>query len=163
MDLYLLRHGPAVETDFKKYPNDDRPLSREGVQEMSEAAKGIVRIVPPFALILSSPLIRAKATAEIVRNAYTEKIALTFSKDFLPEASTRDAISRLKEEAVPSLLVVGHNPSISELAARLLGLERAVIEFKKGALCRMVIDGEPGRTPGLLKWFVTRKLLAQIR
>ena len=69
MDVYLLRHGIAAERDEMKYPNDEeRPLTEEGIAKMREAAAGIAAVVDAPDVILTSPLVRTKQTADIAAN-----------------------------------------------------------------------------------------------
>ena len=58
----------------------------------------------------------------------------------------------------PRIALVGHEPGIGELAARLIGL-RHPIEFKKGAVCRIDVDALPPTAPGALRWLLPPKVL----
>jgi len=59
------------------------------------------------------------------------------------------------------IAMVGHEPGIGELAGRLVGSRRP-LEFKKGAICRIDVDGLPLSGPGHLRWFVTPRMLRRI-
>ena len=59
------------------------------------------------------------------------------------------------------IAIVGHEPGIGELAARLMGLRKA-IEFKKGAICRIDVAALPPTGNGQLKWFLTPRILRKI-
>ena len=67
-----------------------------------------------------------------------------------------------KQSRKASIALVGHEPGIGELAARLAG-SRHPFEFKKGAVCRIDVDSLPIGGPGTLKWFLTPKILREIR
>ena len=60
------------------------------------------------------------------------------------------------------IALVGHEPNIGELAARLIG-SRSPIEFKKGAICRIDFDVLPPKSPGMLRWFLPPRILKQAR
>jgi phosphohistidine phosphatase len=60
-----------------------------------------------------------------------------------------------------SIALVGHEPSIGQLAARLAGM-KPPLEFKKGAVCRIDLDTLPPSGPGRLRWFITAKMLARL-
>ena len=59
------------------------------------------------------------------------------------------------------IALVGHEPNIGELAARLIG-SRTPIEFKKGAICRIDFEVFPPKGSGQLRWFVTPRMLRKI-
>ena len=67
MNLYLMRHGIALPQDDPSVASDsERPLSHKGVKRMRKAAKGVRRLDIPFDALLTSPLLRARQTAEII-------------------------------------------------------------------------------------------------
>ena len=163
MELYILRHGIAVTRTIPAYPNDDRPLTEEGVQKMKIGAAGIAKLVDGFAVILTSPLKRAhdtaRITAEVVGGANTVKVV----QQLLPEKSIQDIFFALmKVRNRKRILLVGHEPSLSEFASHLIGSSMSSIEFKKGALCRIDVNDIPLRLPGRLQWHLSPKQLRMI-
>src|SRR5688500_17166369 len=70
MELLIVRHAPAVERGTGGYADDDRPLTEEGEKKFRAAARGLARIFPKPDLILTSPLPRARQTAEIAAKAW---------------------------------------------------------------------------------------------
>jgi phosphohistidine phosphatase len=163
MELYILRHAIAVPRGTPGYPNDDRPLTDEGVRKMMENAKGIARLVPGFDVILTSPLIRARDTARITAEALNCVKKIRVSPELLPEKSLDGVLSVLaRNRRRHRVLLVGHEPGLSELACRLIGAGSAVIEFKKGALCRIDLNQVPPGIPGLLRWYLAPKQLRMI-
>ena len=79
------------------------------------------------------------------------------SRNQIPVASIKSRFPRRKRIAL-----VGHEPGVGELAARLLGMRHAM-EFKKGAVCRIDVEALPPKGPGALRWFLTPKLLKQFK
>ncbi len=80
MELYLLRHAIAEEPSSARYSDDSlRPLTQEGIEKMRQAATGAKKLEIEIDLILSSPFVRAKQTAEIFAESFaaTKKINLT--------------------------------------------------------------------------------------
>ncbi|MDQ3791047.1 MAG: histidine phosphatase family protein [Actinomycetota bacterium] len=70
MDLYVVRHAVAHQHDEDRWPDDSkRPLTQWGEERFRRAAGGIIRLVPEFGLVLSSPFARAWRTAEILEQA----------------------------------------------------------------------------------------------
>lgn len=160
MIVYILRHAIAVERGTAGYPNDDRPLTEEGKQKMSKAAKGIAEIVDDIDVILTSPFIRAHDTARIASRSLGAEHKLEVCKELVPGASLKNLLSYLaKYKGLGSIMVVGHEPDLGYLASALLGSEESIIEFKKGALCAIEVSTLPPRSKGKLMWHVQPKHL----
>jgi phosphohistidine phosphatase len=160
MEVYLLRHGAAVARGTPGYPNDDRPLTEEGIAKMIEGAKGIKEIIGSIEVIISSPLIRGLDTAKIAAEAlgYNKKIVTT--EYLIPGYPQRSLFSFLSVyNEVISMMLVGHEPHLGYLASSLLGIDESVIEFKKGGICRIDIKEFPPKEKGKLIWHLTPKQL----
>jgi phosphohistidine phosphatase len=162
-ELYFIRHAIAEERG-DKWPDDGlRPLSAEGASLMRKAAKGLVRLGVKFDVVLSSPLVRARQTAEIVAEAFDSKPPIVTADALGTEGTYANLLSELqKHSRRRSIALVGHEPNIGELAARLAGCRRP-LEFKKGAVCRIGIASIPPAGPGVLRWFITPAVLRAIR
>lgn len=159
MDLYLLRHAIAVERGLTHYPNDDRPLTEDGIQKMKKAAQGIAKLAGSFDVILSSPLVRAYDTARITAEAVKYRKKIERYNELLPESSVSDFMSLLQEhKEYKSVLIVGHEPNMSGIVSALLGSPHSVIEFKKGT-CKIRIVGVSSVRHGTLMYHVTPKQL----
>jgi phosphohistidine phosphatase len=160
MEVYLLRHAIAVERGTPGYPNDDRPLTSEGIEKMKAAAKGIARVVKDFDIIYSSPLIRARETAAIAAEATGCLDKIEICEQLLPDARMAETQKCLfKSRDAERVLLVGHEPHMSVFAAHLLGGRPANVEFKKGALCRIDIHRPPTSVPGVLVFHLQPKIL----
>ena len=162
-ELYLIRHAIAEERG-EAWPDDSkRPLTSDGKDLMRKAARGLARIVEPFDVVLTSPYVRARQTAEIVSNEFDERPPLVVVDSMTPSGSFQAVLNDLeKHTKKPRIALVGHEPSIGELAARLAGLRRP-LEFKKGAVCRIDVKTIPPAGPGALRWFLTPKMLRAVR
>ena len=80
-----------------------------------------------------------------------------------PEGSFAAVVAELTKHARRTrIALVGHEPNIGELAARLIG-SRHAIEFKKGAVCRIDVEALPPSGPGDLRWLLTPKILRAIK
>lgn len=161
--LYLIRHGLAEERG-EAWPDDNkRPLTEEGMSRMRKAARGLARLGVSLDVVLSSPLVRARQTAEIVAAGLDPRPALVNADSLVPDGSYAAIVTELEKHARKTrLALVGHEPAIGELAARLIG-SRHPIEFKKGAVCRIDVDDLPPGGPGDLRWMLTPKILCRIR
>src|SRR4030095_1845564 len=159
MQIYILRHAIAVPRGTPGYPNDDRPLTEEGIAKMTEGAKGINLVCGSFDVIISSPLIRALDTAKITAEAtgYNKKILTT--EYIFPGSPQRNVFKLLSEYTHDQKIMrVGHEPHLGFLASRLIGIDESVIEFKKGAVCRIDADDIPD-PPGRLIYLLQPKEL----
>ena len=130
---------------------------------MRKAARGLSRLGIAFDIVLTSPLVRARQTAEIVAGGLAPRPSLVNIESLAPDAGYAALMADLEKHArKPRIALVGHEPDIGELAARLIGSRRA-IEFKKGAICRIDLDEIPPNGPGQLRWFVTPKILLALK
>jgi phosphohistidine phosphatase len=163
MEIYILRHAIAVQRGTTAYPNDDRPLTDEGIEKITEEAKGITKIIDGFDIILTSPLIRAHDTAKITAKELNCENKIEICKQLLPGSSIKSLFSYLsKYKNKEKILLVGHEPDLGYIASALLGIETSVIEFKKGALCRIDVFSIPPKEPGTLIWHLTPKQLRML-
>lgn len=164
MNLYFMRHGIALPTEDSATPSDhERPLSSKGTKRTRRAAKGIRRLGLSFDVVLTSPLVRARQTAEIVCAALTDEIPIVELPTLAPECPVDALMADLgsyRDRA--NLLLVGHEPSLSKILSHLLhgkgGLPLGV-GLKKGTLCRIQLDTFPPTGPATLGWLLTPKQL----
>jgi phosphohistidine phosphatase len=163
MIVYILRHAIAVQRGTAGYPNDDRPLTDDGKDKMEKAAKGIAEIVDDVDAILTSPLIRAHDTARIAARALGAEQKIEVCKELLPGGSLKGLLAFLsKFKALNSIMLVGHEPDLGYVASALLGSEKPVVEFKKGALCAVEVSTLPPRSSGKLIWHLQPKHLRSL-
>src|SRR5262245_22840951 len=115
---------------------------------MKKAARGLERLGVCFDVILSSPLARAKQTAEILAAELEPHPPIVNSEALSPAGGFAALVADLEKQAKKTrIALVGHEPAIGELAARLVG-SRHPIEFKKGAVCRIDVEQIPPNGPG---------------
>lgn len=162
-ELYLIRHGVAEERG-DAWPDDSkRPLTEEGMSRMRKAARGLSRLGILFDIVLTSPLVRARQTAEIVAGGLAPRPTLANIDALAPGGGFAALMTELEKHArKPRIALVGHEPDIGELGARLIGSRRS-IEFKKGAICRVDIDDLPPAGPGDLRWMLTPRILRALK
>lgn len=163
MFIYFLRHAIAVQKGEVAYPNDDRPLTDEGIEKMSKAATGIMRVVEEVDVILTSPLSRAAQSAKIVAKALGAESKIQVCRELSPGNSTKSLISYLaKYKKLQSIMLVGHEQDLSSLIISLLGTTSSVLHLKKGALCCIEVPTIPSQRHGTLLWLLTSKQLRWI-
>jgi phosphohistidine phosphatase len=162
-ELLLVRHGVAEERG-DAWPDDTkRPLTDDGLSRMRKAARGLARIGVVVDVVLTSPLVRARQTAEILTAAIDPRPSLVSVDALAPDGSYAALVAELEKYARKTrMALVGHEPGIGELAARLIG-SRGSIAFKKGAVCLIAVDDIPPSDPGELRWLLTPKILRALK
>ena len=166
MEIYVLRHGIAVERATGGYKKDgDRPLTKEGEYKMEQIAQAMLAMGFELDLILSSPYARAEQTAQIVAGQFGKEV--TFTDFLLPDGSPRQLIAEIAEindEKPQCVLLVGHEPDLSQLISVLVtGGGAAAIELKKGGLCKLTSEKLIFGQCATLNWLLTPKQLRAIR
>jgi phosphohistidine phosphatase len=150
MLLYFLRHGKADWPNWKT-PDDERPLTKSGKREMREVAKFLRRLKVQPDVIVTSPLPRAAQTAEIAADYLKAKL---LEDDLLePAFGTDDLQTLLKRESADSVMIVGHEPSFTEVISELTG---ASVKLSKAGIALVELD--PDSKKGRLLWLFPPKL-----
>lgn len=159
-----MRHGEA-EDGAESGGDDARSLTVRGRERMRDAAGGLRALGLRFDAILTSPLLRAAETAELVADEYSNNPAPQVLPALAPDTSAREAVTALAPFANHGkVLVVGHEPQLSKLVALLLTSEAAVtIKFRKGACVALDLPRaiEPGAAE--LRWMLTQRQLRKLR
>jgi phosphohistidine phosphatase len=151
MDLFLLRHGVAVEKEQWTGGDAQRPLSREGTGRMEAEARTMARLGMGLDRILCSPFVRARQTAQIVARALDLREPPAPDERLSPGFDSGSLESILGEnEGAKALMLVGHEPDFSRLIG---GLTGGRVEFKSGSLARVALP-RPGLRVCTLLWLL---------
>ena len=164
MELYILRHAIAVDPGTPGYADDSqRPLTPEGRKKMRRIAQGMKALELKFNLILSSPYLRAKETAEIAAEILQARPRVKFSDELAPDGNPKILIKSLTRSP-ERVLLVGHEPYLSSLAGRLIsGTASVNLKLKKGGLCKLTADRLTFGRCAELEWLLTPSQLIQFR
>jgi phosphohistidine phosphatase len=159
LELYLVRHGIAADRG-DEYPDDSkRPLTPRGIARLRKEVKALDELGVGVELIISSPLVRTRQTADLLAEGLKSKPSVVTSDSLAPAGTPAAVIQDLAKHARKGrIALVGHEPNLGELAARLIGA-RAPLEFKKGGVCRIDFEVLPPKGAGQLRWLVTPKIL----
>lgn len=160
IELYLVRHGIAAERG-PKYPDDRlRPLTPAGGKKFAAGVPGLMELGVVIDFVLTSPLVRARETATLLAAGLKPKPAMAEVEALAPGGRSQAVIEAIKAHAKRHrrLGLVGHEPDLGELAARLLGA-RGTIPFKRGAICAIDVDGATPGGPGTLRWLLPPRAL----
>jgi phosphohistidine phosphatase len=158
--IYLVRHGIAAERGAE-YPDDSaRPLTSDGIARFRRQAMGLDHIGVTIDLILTSPLTRARQTADLLAARLLRKGELLVVQALAPSAPAGAIIDEISNHTNRRYIaLVGHEPDLGELAARLIGAS-SPLPLKKGGVCRIdFTGGVRGKGEGSLTWMVTPKML----
>jgi len=167
MNLYLLRHAIAVErTASDESADSARALTAEGAKKMRRIAKGMKNLELNFDLILSSPYRRARQTAEIVARRLRAERKLKFTEHLTPRGDAGELIEEIGHlhGRPDELLLVGHEPYLSHLAARVLARDNQLrLTLKKGGLIKLAVKRLRDGPCATLEWLLTPSQLAALR
>jgi len=165
MNLYLMRHGIAIDANDPSVLDDNqRPLTNKGVKRMRRAARGLRRLGINFDGILTSPILRARQTADIVAGALGMESLLEEISGLAIESSVEHLLFGLtRYQDREHLLLVGHQPLLGQTLAFIIdpsrGADKLEFNLRKGSLCRVEIAALPVNQPGVLHWLLTAKQL----
>ena len=164
MRLILMRHAHAGEADPRRWPDDrQRPLSDKGRRKHAVVADALRRMGVRFDRLLSSPLVRARQTADITAAVYGGTPAIEETPALGDRAALPDLLAALAGlPADAAVLCVGHEPFLSEAEAALISRGGPVrIEMRKSGVAGLDFKGRPVAGAGtLLYHFRPRELLA---
>jgi phosphohistidine phosphatase len=162
-DLYVLRHGIAVDPSTPGYRDDERPLTPKGERRMRQIGRGLNSLQLGIDRIVTSPLPRARTTAEIVADALGLRARLEVS-NVLQTGSDAAAVQRwLRERGERRLMIVGHNPTLSDLISLLVlgSTEPLICDLKKGGIAALARSAGSGHLFEIT-WIATPRLLRSI-
>ncbi len=164
MELYLLRHGDAVDRLTGGYAQDeDRPLTERGQTEAITAATALMRLHGTIDQIFTSPLVRTRQTAQVVADHLQPAPPIAISAALAPGGNHAALYQTLSEQpAQTAILLVGHMPDVGEIAGWLIWSDpQATLPFRTGGLCRITLSAIAAGA-GDLRWLAPPKLLRQI-
>ena len=161
MQVLIIRHAIAAPHGTPGFPDEERPLTPEGEEKFRAAARGLARILDRPDAILTSPLPRARRTAEIAARAWGK-----IEPENLPALAggSFDEIDRALalRGAEETVALVGHEPHLSGLLARILRAGEAErLPMRKGGAALVDLPGRPAGG-GTLVWFMPPRLLRKL-
>jgi len=161
MQLYIVRHGIAIDREDPKSPADpERFLTDEGIEKTKQVAKGVAALGITADLMLSSPYVRAMQTAEIFATALDypkQKIRRT---DLLLPGSEPSLFYKelAKDKQSATVFCFGHAPQLDDLIATGLGCKQHVTSLKKAGIALLEFK-RLSPPSGQFVWLATPKLL----
>jgi phosphohistidine phosphatase len=161
MQLYIVRHGIAIDREDPKCPSDpERYLTEEGVEKTKQVAKGMAALGIAGDLFLTSPYVRAAQTAEIFASALDyakQKIRRT---DLLLPGGEPSLLFRelAKDKQASSVFLFGHAPQLDDVISTALGSKKHITTLKKAGVALVELK-RVSPPMGVLVWLAPPKLL----
>jgi phosphohistidine phosphatase len=141
------------------WPDDSqRPLTDDGKKRLRSIARAMRGIGLGFDLILSSPYVRARATAEIVVEEFEAEKVFEQTSHLEPDGDPAALIADIavRGDSIESVLLVGHEPYLSDLISTLLtGNPGTPMTLKKGGLCHLTVEGLTYGRCATLEWLLS--------
>jgi phosphohistidine phosphatase len=161
MEIYVVRHGIAIDREDPKCPPDpERYLTEEGIEKTKRVAAAVAALGASPDLLLSSPYVRAMQTAEIFASALDYSKQKIRRTDLLLPGTEPSLLFRelAKDKQTSTLFVFGHAPQLDDIIAAALGSKHHVTSLKKAgvALIELKRVSPPN---GQLVWLATPKVL----
>ena len=163
MKIIFVRHAAAIDRDAD-IADDRRYLTPKGRVFFRETARTMIKKGVEPDLILTSPLLRAVQTADIL----AESLAYNGPLAAVDELEPGFDLSRLKKvlgdyQQSSELVIVGHEPDLSSIVCDLLGLPDG-FNFKKGSAIRLNVEPADLRGGAVFKWLaVGRELITSMK
>lgn len=161
MELYIIRHGKAEE--FSKNISNDakRRLTEVGILEIEYISKALKNFNIQIDYLVSSPLVRAKETAEIIaKQLLVKKNKIIIWDELKPESNVLDIHKKLLTlNPDAKILLVGHEPHLTNLISSIISKCNVAINLKKGGFVYLNATSSKSRIVGTLRSILTPKQL----
>jgi phosphohistidine phosphatase len=175
VELYLIRHAEAAPLGEGGITLDeDRPLTDSGKHQATQLADGLKRFGVALDLVLASPLVRARQTAEgMLENWGAPPPALQVLEELAPGTKRRKLAKRLRLHAnavapqspdrgaqgSPSakarIALVGHDPDLARFAGWVIGSRKCRLDLAKAGVAYVHCENGVDKASGVLKWLAT--------
>jgi phosphohistidine phosphatase len=157
MEVWLVRHAVAAERDAFAGPAAERPLTAKGIRRFREFCKALARQTEMPQTVITSSLVRAAQTAEILaRAAGLKKRAIVVSDLLAPGVEVGLLLHFVRDQPGDRIALVGHEPDMSHLLSALIS--GGAVRFGKGFIAAVDFNSAPAAGAGRLGWFFGPKL-----
>ncbi len=153
MNIYLIRHGEAEKAVIGK-KDFDRELTVTGKAKLKNAAERWKAVIPRFDYIISSPLLRALQTAQVIGEVFGYSKDIISDKKLSPGGKTEGVIEIANSLDGEDFAFVGHQPDLGEHLSNLLANEEIMTEFKKGTVAKISFSSKARLSKGLLEFLI---------
>lgn len=166
MQIYIIRHGKALDYRDPQATSDEiRWLVEKGQEDVATMARLLARLGVRPDLVMSSPLVRARQTAEIIADELQVAGGVTLSDDLAPGGSPAGVLDAIVGHGpVQHVVVAGHMPGVSQLAGYLIhGDPASGFAFQTAAIARVELPADdPAPGAGRLRWMIPPSVAARL-
>jgi phosphohistidine phosphatase len=164
MDLYIFRHGKAEEKTALITSDSGRKLTEIGIKEIETISKSMKELDIKIDYLISSPLKRAKHTADIIsKDLLKRKKQFLIWDELKPETPVEETLKKIHSLNFSSMMIVGHEPHLSSLISNIIsGSTKTEISLKKGGLAHIELISNSPTLRGTLKSLMTPKQLKKL-
>jgi phosphohistidine phosphatase len=161
MQIFFLRHANAGEPKLNPAKDAKRPLDKLGIEQSHDVGRALAAMNVTVDAIISSPLKRATQTAAVVANEIDHEEKVIVDPALRPGATWEQFQELLRRYSrKEAIMVVGHNPTMSEFLNKLVGAPATALELKKGSIARVEKER---RKAAVLKWCLPPKVVRSIQ
>lgn len=158
MRLYIFRHGIAEDAAAGQ-DDSQRRLTAQGIEKLKKILATASQAGVQPDKILTSPYVRARQTAQAAKQALGFDGELIETEALVPYGNSVDLWQEVLRHAdADELMVVGHNPLLSDFACFLTGTSGSGIALKKGAMAMVEAPVTSARPQGVLLWLLTARI-----
>jgi phosphohistidine phosphatase len=162
MNLYLIRHAEALAIGDRVLRDADRPLSARGEHDAALMGRLLSMVEPSARIIATSPLLRARRTAEVLAAQFPEPPRVEVWPILEPGFARRKVLADVSERSDVSLMLVAHQPDLAEFISWLVADGVAEIAFPPGSIAGLVLGTSTTAGGASLQWIMTPALVATL-
>ena len=150
MNLYFARHGEAENT----VPDEKRKLSGEGKKIIKKSCGLWKNYVDGFDAIISSPLIRAVETGEIIKSEFESNTKILTDGKLRPGCRSESIIELANSLNSKSIIFIGHQPDFGQIISQLISVSEVSMKIKAGAFAKISFEGKAVLSKGRLEFLL---------
>jgi phosphohistidine phosphatase len=164
MDLYIIRHGKAEEKTASVTSDSGRKLTENGIREIEMISKSLKALDVQIDYLISSPLNRAKQTADIIsKDLLKRKKQFLIWDELKPEIPIEQTKKKIHTLNFSSIMLVGHEPHLSSLIGSIISdSTKTEISLKKGGFAHIELFSNSSPLHGVLKSLLTPKQMKKL-
>jgi phosphohistidine phosphatase len=162
MNLYLVRHAEAQMLGGEVRRDADRPLTGQGEHDAVMMGRLLCTLEPDMRRIATSPFLRSRHTAELLSAQFLRPPVVDPWPVLEPGISLRDVHAHVSQHAGEPLVIVAHQPDLTEYIAWLVADAAAEIAFPPGAAACITLGAHTAPGGARLHWIVPPAFVAQL-
>lgn len=162
MNIYLVRHAEAKPLGGPVTTDAARPLTAEGERTARLMGRVLLRLEARRPPIVCSPYIRAASTAALIGEAWPDTAAPESWNELTPGVRQKELLSRINRTSAPALVLVGHQPDMTNFLVTLVADAAAEIVMPPAAIACITLVTGITTSSGRLRWLLTPELVRAV-